>query len=143
MNVGQHILIVDDEPTMRDALRAVLSPEGYDLDLVSSGPEALAKADELTPDLVLLDVMMPGMDGFEVCQRLRRDPVLAEECHPCRDQPVPLSGDPCGRPNATSFTLPRPCPGRKMPSMQGADVQRQYPLWVIPLAEPVPSVSSM
>jgi two-component system cell cycle response regulator len=72
------ILIVDDEPLGRDTLEALLIAHGYNLAFASSGPEALAKAAELTPDLVLLDVMMPGMDGFEVCRRLRADPLLNE-----------------------------------------------------------------
>ena len=72
------ILIVDDEPSGRDLLKRLLSVEGYQLALASSGPEALTKAAELTPDLILLDVMMPDMDGFEVCRRLRSDPLLAE-----------------------------------------------------------------
>jgi two-component system NtrC family sensor kinase len=72
------ILIVDDEPSARDTMEMFLFREGHELVFASSGREALKKAAELTPDLVLLDVMMPGMDGFEVCQRLRADPVLAE-----------------------------------------------------------------
>jgi two-component system cell cycle response regulator len=72
------ILIVDDEPVGRDTLEALLMNQGYYLAFASNGPEALAQAAELTPDLILLDVMMPGMDGFEVCQRLRADPLLAE-----------------------------------------------------------------
>ncbi len=56
----------------------MLRDEGYDLITASDGPEALVKAAELTPDLILLDVMMPDMDGFEVCRRLRNDPFLAE-----------------------------------------------------------------
>ncbi|MDY7075615.1 MAG: response regulator [Chloroflexota bacterium] len=72
------ILVVDDERPDRDLLEAALSKEDYDLAFASSGLDALAKAAELTPDLILLDVMMPGMDGFEVCQRLRADPLLAE-----------------------------------------------------------------
>ena len=72
------VLIVDDEPVGRDTLEALLFNQGYHLAFASNGVEALAKTAELTPDLVLLDVMMPGMDGFEVCRRLRADPVLAE-----------------------------------------------------------------
>ncbi|HWQ14191.1 MAG TPA: response regulator [Roseiflexaceae bacterium] len=71
------ILIVDDHPLARETLAALLEPEGYQLAFAASGPEALAQARALTPDLVLLDVMMPGMDGFEVCRRLRDDPELA------------------------------------------------------------------
>ncbi len=72
------ILIVDDEPSARYTLEALLFQEGYDLAFASNGAEALKKAAELIPDLILLDVMMPRMDGFEVCRRLRADPHLAE-----------------------------------------------------------------
>ena len=72
------ILIVDDEPGARDILKALLSREGYALDTACCGAEALEKAREMTPSLVLLDVMMPEMDGFEVCRRLREMPLLAE-----------------------------------------------------------------
>jgi PAS domain S-box-containing protein len=56
----------------------LLLGQGYQLAFASNGQEALAKAIELTPDLILLDVMMPDMDGFQVCQQLRADPYLAE-----------------------------------------------------------------
>ena len=72
------ILIVDDEPNTHLMLESLLFREGYRLTFASNGYEALEKALELTPDLILLDVMMPGMDGFEVCTRLRSDPVLGE-----------------------------------------------------------------
>ncbi len=72
------ILIVDDEPSALKTMGALLFHEGYELRFASNGPEALAKAAELTPDLILLDVMMPDMDGFEVCRHLRATPLLAE-----------------------------------------------------------------
>jgi signal transduction histidine kinase len=72
------VLIVDDDPIGRDAMDAMLSPEGYQLEYASNGPQALEKAGLLTPDLILLDVMMPEMDGLEVCRRLRATPRLAE-----------------------------------------------------------------
>lgn len=72
------ILIVDDEPDICETLENLLSLQGYNLAFANSGSEALARAGELTPDLILLDVMMPTMDGFEVCRRLRADPLLAE-----------------------------------------------------------------
>ncbi|MCP4538988.1 MAG: response regulator [Chloroflexi bacterium] len=78
MDPASTILIVDDEPAMREALGYLLAAEGYDLAFAGDGVEALAKAKELVPDLILLDVMMPHMNGFEVCQRLRADPLLAE-----------------------------------------------------------------
>jgi PAS domain S-box-containing protein len=72
------ILIVDDEPLGRDTIAALLSPLGYQLAFAAGGAEALRLAIATPPDLILLDVMMPGMDGFEVCRRLRATPVLAE-----------------------------------------------------------------
>ncbi|MDM8554728.1 response regulator [Desulfococcaceae bacterium HSG7] len=72
------ILVVDDEPTLLDAIEAMLFKEGYDLVFAQDGHEALAKAAETPPDLILLDLMMPGMDGFEVCERLRADRHLGE-----------------------------------------------------------------
>jgi len=78
MNHASTILIVDDEPVERETMRVLLSGRGYNLVVAPSGAEALEKASALSPDLILLDVMMPGMDGFKVCQRLRADPLLAE-----------------------------------------------------------------
>ena len=72
------ILIVDDEPGARNILDALLSREGYQLEFASCGGEALEKVQTITPSLVLLDVMMPEMDGFEVCRKLRDTPALAE-----------------------------------------------------------------
>lgn len=72
------VLIVDDEPVGRETLEALLLAEGYLLAFVANGSEALAQAAALNPDVILLDVMMPGMDGFEVCRRLRASPAVAE-----------------------------------------------------------------
>ena len=73
-----NILIVDDEAAGREALEGVLFSQGYTLIFAENGKEALQKALELIPDLILLDVMMPNMDGYEVCQRMRSDALLAE-----------------------------------------------------------------
>ncbi|NJP07212.1 MAG: response regulator [Chloroflexaceae bacterium] len=62
----------------REATKARLMAHGYRLEVATNGNEALLMAAKLMPDLILLDVMMPGMDGFEVCRRLRADPVLAD-----------------------------------------------------------------
>jgi len=78
MSEKHRILIVDDDPAIRIILEALLLSEGYDLVFAENGREALEKAAELTPDLILLDVMMPDMDGFEVCRCLRGDRHLAE-----------------------------------------------------------------
>lgn len=72
------ILIVDDQLSARETLRAVLSDQGYNLVFAVNGVDGLAKAAELLPDVIILDIMMPGMDGFEVCERLRNNTRLAE-----------------------------------------------------------------
>ena len=72
------ILIVDDTETGREILEALLQSPAYQLAFAANGSEALTQAEALTPDLILLDVMMPVMDGFEVCRRLRANRRLAE-----------------------------------------------------------------
>ena len=72
------VLIVDDDPTAREALVAILEGDGYELKLAKDGIQALQILKQLQPDLILLDVMMPAMDGFEVCRRIRATPPLAE-----------------------------------------------------------------
>ncbi len=71
------VLIVDDEPTARQTMEMLLLREGYELCFAADGYEALAHLDEESPDVILLDVMMPGMDGFELCERVRRNPKWA------------------------------------------------------------------
>ena len=70
------VLVVDDTPAGRETLEALLFSDAYDLHFASDGIQALEAAATLRPDLILLDVMMPGIDGFEVCRRLRANPVL-------------------------------------------------------------------
>ena len=65
------ILVADDEPHIRELVRLYLSKEGYDIDFAVNGPEALEKALQLQPDLVVLDLMMPKLDGFEVTKGIR------------------------------------------------------------------------
>src|ERR1700689_4976355 len=71
------ILVVDDIPPNVKLLEARLSAEYFNVLAASSGPEALALCQQGACDLVLLDVMMPGMDGFEVCRRLKTNPATA------------------------------------------------------------------
>ncbi|HAE83551.1 MAG TPA: DNA-binding response regulator [Ktedonobacter sp.] len=66
-----HILIVDDDPRITDLLRRVLAYEGYSVASAASGNEALKRTLERPPDLVVLDIMLPGLDGLEVARRLR------------------------------------------------------------------------
>jgi putative two-component system response regulator len=77
-NMGSMVLIVDDEYIGRETLQSVLEGEGYELEMAENGLQAIEKAKKLLPDVILLDVMMPGMTGFEVCQRIRSDPQIAE-----------------------------------------------------------------
>ena len=67
------ILVVDDEPSILSTLKAYLEQEGYSTYLAANGPAALKAARSVNPDLIILDVMLPGMDGFEVLQQLRRE----------------------------------------------------------------------
>ena len=76
MHSPPRILIVDDNETNRDILMARLGPQGYELKQAADGEEALAAAKEHLPDLILLDVMMPKLDGIEVCKRLKNDAAL-------------------------------------------------------------------
>jgi len=69
------ILIVDDTVANLDLLKAVLESHSYEVKTASSGPQALASIKESIPDLVVLDVMMPEMSGYEVCQAIRQDPL--------------------------------------------------------------------
>lgn len=72
------VLIVDDEESGRQTLESILESEGYLIEMAENGMQALEKARALLPDVILLDVMMPGMTGFEVCEHIRNDPLLAE-----------------------------------------------------------------
>lgn len=76
MHSPPRILIVDDNETNRDILVTRLGTQGYDLKQAADGEEALAAVKEHLPDLILLDVMMPKLDGIEVCKRLKNDPSM-------------------------------------------------------------------
>jgi PAS domain S-box-containing protein len=73
MSQSSRILIVDDDPIILRVLSNVLAPEGYELATATNGKEALNKVPAFEPDLILLDVMLPEMDGFAVCRQLRAD----------------------------------------------------------------------
>ncbi len=76
MRTPARILVVDDVPTNVDIVRTRLTAHGYEIVTASGGEQALAMVREQLPDLVLLDVMMPGLDGIEVCRRVRADSSL-------------------------------------------------------------------
>ena len=75
--MAEQILVVDDDPDIARFVEVNLRSAGYDVAVAGDGEEALEKAGDMRPDLVLLDVMMPRIDGFEVAQRLRKNPQTA------------------------------------------------------------------
>ena len=72
-NSSYRILVADDEPHIRQILRFTLERAGYQVFTAADGEEALVRANEIKPSLVLLDVMMPKIDGYEVCRKMRQD----------------------------------------------------------------------
>jgi CheY-like chemotaxis protein len=95
------ILIVDDEPAIREVLSAVLTEEGYEVAVAVDGAEGLTRVAEHSPDLVILDYMMPRLDGLQLLQRLRSRPELAKAhvillsavAHRLRGEPLASSVD--------------------------------------------------
>jgi DNA-binding response OmpR family regulator len=76
--LSQSVLVVDDEPTARSMLRLILVRAGFEVQEAKDGYEALSEVERSKPDLMLLDIMMPGMDGFEVCETLRKQDDMAD-----------------------------------------------------------------
>ena len=74
MNVQGDLLIVDDTPDNLRVLSTTLTQQGYEVRCLTSGSLALASAQAAPPDLILLDIRMPEMDGYQVCQQLKVDP---------------------------------------------------------------------
>jgi len=74
----QSVLVVDDEPQARSMMRLIMVRAGFDVLEAKDGYEALDEVERQVPDLMILDIMMPGIDGFYVCQRLRADDRTAE-----------------------------------------------------------------
>ena len=70
---GPRVLVVDDEPAVREALRRALELEGYSVELAQNGAEALRLVNAIEPDVVVLDVLMPEVDGLAACRRLREE----------------------------------------------------------------------
>ena len=72
--MSQKVLIVDDEPNIVLPLQFLMEQNNYDVNVASSGEEALEKVMQFKPDLILLDIMLPGIDGYEVCEIMRLKP---------------------------------------------------------------------
>jgi len=71
------VLVIDDEPEITDIVETFLTESGYVVEVENSSADALERARKSRPDLVLLDIMMPGLDGYDVCQEFKKDPDLA------------------------------------------------------------------
>jgi two-component system alkaline phosphatase synthesis response regulator PhoP len=72
------VLVVDDEPDVVDMLRMMLENASYEVVSAYDGKEGIEKAKEQKPDIIVLDLMMPGMDGFEACKEMKSDPDLKD-----------------------------------------------------------------
>ena len=73
--MGQLVLLIEDEPNIAEAIRFVLARDGWNVSVLSDGAGAVAEVARLRPDLVILDLMLPGMSGLEIVAILRADPV--------------------------------------------------------------------
>ncbi len=72
--MAARVLVVDDEPNIVTSLEFLLQDAGFEVRTAANGQEALEQTAQFAPDLILLDVMMPALNGYEVCQRLKSDP---------------------------------------------------------------------
>ena len=77
MSSKTHILVVEDDPNALRLLQVALEIEGYEVSTASTGADALRKVGEKKPALVVLDIMLPGIDGYQVCRHLRKNPDTA------------------------------------------------------------------
>ncbi|MFH1700662.1 MAG: response regulator [Candidatus Zixiibacteriota bacterium] len=74
---GANILVIDDEPEITEIIEAFLDNAGYNVQVENSPTKAVALAKTLSPDLILLDIMMPGTDGYQICNRIKEEPGLS------------------------------------------------------------------
>jgi DNA-binding response OmpR family regulator len=71
------ILVIDDEPEITEIVEAFLDNAGYTVAVENAPGNGIARAKQIKPDLILLDIMMPGIDGYQICNRIKEDPALA------------------------------------------------------------------
>ena len=105
--MGARILVADDSVTIQKVVELTFSKEDFVLTQARNGEEAIRKAKEMRPDLVLLDLVMPDMNGYDVCAALRTEPAL-------RSVPIILLRAPSNR--STSSAAPRPARTTSSPS---------------------------
>jgi len=77
-NESAKILVIDDEPEITEIVDAFLTTAGYEVAVENSSPGGIRRAKEFKPDLILLDIVLPGMDGYDVCNLLKKDAVTAD-----------------------------------------------------------------
>ena len=102
------VLVVDDEPDIRNLARHLLTAAGHEVRLASDGAEALVKVDKERPDVMLLDVSMPVMDGFQVLENLRANPETAEIPVVLVTTLPPAKGEYAGREMGVTHYLTKP-----------------------------------
>lgn len=76
--MSKKILVVDDEPSIGRLVKMSLAVEGYDVKTATSGFEAMEEIEQSKPELIVLDIMMPGMNGYEVCMEIRKNPMTKD-----------------------------------------------------------------
>ena len=140
--VTRRVLVVDDDPDILDALSEILEVEGYEVQRARNGREALQRIEQDMPDLVLLDLMMPVMDGWEFMKHQRRD------WHLCTIPTIVVSGVPSHDPRCLEMPvvrlLPKPYTGDQLMAAIDAEIStRQTPdppimLRATPRPAPVP-----
>lgn len=76
--MGKHVLLIEDEPNINEAIRFMLGREGWQVTTYAEGAGAIDVIRDARPDLLILDVMLPGRSGFDILEELREDPVLSQ-----------------------------------------------------------------
>ncbi len=103
-----NVLVVDDEPDIRNLVRHLLSVAGHEVRLASDGAEALASVSKELPEVIILDVSMPVMDGFQVLEKLRANPETAEIPVVLVTTLPPAKGEYAGRKMGVTHYLTKP-----------------------------------
>ena len=130
----QTILVVDDEEAIAEAVRARLESEGFQVVVAGDGPEAIGLCEQVHPDLVVLDLMLPGMDGLEVCRQIQRDrwvPVLMLTAR--TEEADKVAGFAVG---ADDY-LPKPFSLRELVVRVRAILRRMERIGALPADEPI------
>ena len=125
---GERILVVDDEPTVREVVQHYLEREGYRVQAAEDGPAALAAFSADVPDLIVLDLMLPGVDGLEVCRQVRAKdstPIIMLTAKGPRVGPDRRAGAGCRRLRRQAVQPPRA--GRPRPQRPAPDPGRRRP----------------